>query len=171
LFTFNASGKIKGINEWDGGEPPRFYLARSAVERFCRIRDDVPDLVAEALRKLVAAEAFLNLQTLPKKSQSLPRFHREYVRLLSQPSDAEPSEGPVFVLSKPVIMPSPGVLAITADNAVLLERFLPDWIPDVSHWFPFWASIEDGHAVAVCASVRMTDKSHEAGVESAVAYC
>ena len=41
---------------------------------------------------------------------------------------------------------------------------------DVPHRRPFLAAVEAGHAVSVCASVRITRSAHEAGVETLPAY-
>ena len=54
--------------------------------------------------------------------------------------------------------------------AVILQPMMADWLPDVGHRWPFVAAIEDGQAVAVCASVRISERSHEAGVETAPDY-
>jgi predicted GNAT family acetyltransferase len=51
-----------------------------------------------------------------------------------------------------------------------LQNGLPEWIPDVPYQQPFVAVIVDGQAVAVCASVRITDAAHEAGVETLAAH-
>lgn len=42
--------------------------------------------------------------------------------------------------------------------------------PHIPHRQPFVAVIEDGRAVAVCASVRITRAAHEAGVETVPRY-
>jgi hypothetical protein len=48
----------------------------------------------------------------------------------------------------------------------VLQRYLPDWLPDVSPDSPMAASLQDGDAVSVCCSVRRTPRAHEAGVET-----
>ena len=59
-----------------------------------------------------------------------------------------------------------GVHPIDEGNAYLLRGGLEDWIPDVPHRQPFMAMVEDGNAVAVCASVRISAAVHCAGVET-----
>ena len=61
-------------------------------------------------------------------------------------------------------------VAIGERNAYLLRGGLEEWIPDVLHRKPFVAVVEDGHAVAVCASVRISTAVHCAGVETRPEY-
>ena len=50
-------------------------------------------------------------------------------------------------------------------NADLLRTF-PDWRDEVDERQPFIVSVEDGAAVALCCSVRITSTAHAAGVET-----
>jgi hypothetical protein len=63
-----------------------------------------------------------------------------------------------------------GPIAITEGNADLLRPLLKEWVPDVPLSQPMFALIVEGHAVAVCCSVRRTSMAYEAGVETAVPY-
>ncbi len=58
------------------------------------------------------------------------------------------------------------VVQITEINAHLLETGFGGWLEDVSQCQPFMAWIEEGQAVSMCCSVRITSEIHEAGVET-----
>jgi hypothetical protein len=77
--------------------------------------------------------------------------------------------GPVYMFTHGV-MPSIPPIAIDQDNAHLLREGFEDWLPDVPHRRPFMAVIEDGRAVSICASVRISAAVHCAGVETRVEY-
>ncbi|WP_206601012.1 hypothetical protein, partial [Brachyspira hyodysenteriae] len=63
-------------------------------------------------------------------------------------------------------VPGADVVRVTEANAEVLRPLLPDWLPDVHRSPPLLALVLDGRAVAVCASVRITPRVHEAGVET-----
>jgi hypothetical protein len=77
--------------------------------------------------------------------------------------------GPAYIFAHDVAG-SAAPIAIGEHNAYLLRGGLEDWIPDVPHRRPFLATVEDGHAVAVCASVRISTAVHCAGVETRPEY-
>ena len=52
----------------------------------------------------------------------------------------------------------------------ILQAWMKDWLPDISYRSPFVALLQEGSAVAVCASARMRDGAHEAGVETVSSY-
>jgi predicted GNAT family acetyltransferase len=68
------------------------------------------------------------------------------------------------------VAPARQPVVIDEANADLLRGGLEDWLPDVPHRQPLVAMLEDGHAVSVCASVRITARTHEAGVETLPGY-
>lgn len=55
---------------------------------------------------------------------------------------------------------------VTSDNASLLSPYLEAWRGDVSTCAPLVVALEDGKAVSICGSVRVTEQAHEAGVET-----
>jgi hypothetical protein len=59
---------------------------------------------------------------------------------------------------------------VNGGNADLLYPHFEDWYGEIEDRQPFLALVEDGHAVAICRSVRITPDAHEAGVETATAY-
>ena len=164
MYTHDDRSRIKSINQWDGGVAPRFYLGRTSVSSLWRLRADLPDDLAEKLRALCDNEPGANELT------RAPMHQDEYIRSLAFHAPIECIwAGPAY-LFKTNIVPRTHPVAINEENVELLCGGLEDWIPDVPHRQPFMAMIEDGHAVAVCASVRITDVAHEAGVETLPKY-
>jgi RimJ/RimL family protein N-acetyltransferase len=58
------------------------------------------------------------------------------------------------------------VLAITQSNAEVLRGGFEELVAEVSDWQPVVAIVEDGRAVSMCHSVRITSETHEAGVKT-----
>lgn len=162
LYLWDARQRIFAINQFDGGRVPRFHLARGRCGKLAGFRADLSDDLVRDLTTLVDQESG-TLERLPEKRS-------EYLALLAADEPiTEIWEGPVYVL--PERLPEmTDVVDISAANQRLLQPKLADWLPDVAHRRPFVAAIEDGQAVAVCASVRITELSHEAGVETAPDY-
>jgi hypothetical protein len=57
-------------------------------------------------------------------------------------------------------------ITIGDDNAHLLRGGFDNWMSDVPHRRPFMAMIENDQAVSICASVRISEAVHCAGVET-----
>ena len=57
-------------------------------------------------------------------------------------------------------------VSINKTNGHLLRDGFDDWLADIGYRQPFCAVVEDNRAVSICASVRITDAVHEAGVET-----
>ena len=164
LHRHDRRGRIVEVNQWDGGTPARFTLMRTAEHVICRFRADVPDNLAYALEELCSLE--------PRGQQldNLPVHQHRYRTLLSEHAVVEAvSAGPVYIFTRDVAG-SAAPIVIGARNAHLLGGGLEDWIPDVAHRKPFMAMVEDGRAVAVCASVRISTAVHCAGVETRPEY-
>lgn len=161
LYTHDKCSRIESVNQWDGGVVPCFFLGRTKAGNLWRFRSDLPDDLAVELEGLCRDEP--NIQEFAQA----PLHQDEYARLLSPVEQIW--SGPAYLFSTNVV-PSIDPVAITEANADLLRGGLDDWIPDVAHRRPFVAMIEDGHAVCVCASVRITKAAHEAGVETLSAY-
>jgi GNAT acetyltransferase len=164
LHRHDHRGRVVEVNQWDGGTPARFTLMRTADDVICRFRADVPDDLARTLEELCSQEP--RGQDLEK----LPVHHHRYRTLLSSHAPVEAvSAGPVYIFTQDVAG-SVAPIAIGERNAYLLRGGLEEWIPDVPHRKPFMAMVDDGHAVAVCASVRISAAVHCAGVETRPEY-
>jgi hypothetical protein len=57
-------------------------------------------------------------------------------------------------------------VSINETNGQLLRGGFEGWLADIGYRQPFCAVVEDNRAVSICASVRITDAVHEAGVET-----
>jgi RimJ/RimL family protein N-acetyltransferase len=164
LFRCDGHGRTLSVNQWDGGEPPRFYLGRTTRGNVCRVRADVCERTARELLALVADEPPL------AELRSSPLNEEAYVRLLDTGSERPRTDsGPAWCVATDVV-PARQPVVIDGANAELLRGGLEDWLPDVPHRQPLMAMLEDGRAVSVCASVRITARTHEAGVETLPAY-
>jgi hypothetical protein len=164
LYTHDAHGDLLRINEPRGAVAPRFFVGLTADGAVVRFRGDVDERTRQSLE-----HALRGLETGPS--------------VLHQPLDAEPfraalarsapieniSTGPAFVCPDGIAS-SVEAVRITAHNAECLRPLLSPWLPDVGICEPMMALVVDGQAVAVCASVRITDRAHEAGVDTAIAF-
>jgi hypothetical protein len=125
-----------------------------------RFRDDVaPDL----RRKLEAV-------VIQQHSVDSPRSPGPYADILAGMAPVLKTwTGPAYCFPSGA-PPSIGTVAITEANAELLSPFFQRWIADVRLCQPMIAMTVDGHAVAMCCSVRATNIAHEAGVETTALY-
>jgi hypothetical protein len=162
LFTHNEHERLTGLNQWNGGVAPRFYLGRTVMGNVCRFHANLPDELINKLTALCLEETGDILSELKHKEK--------YIHLLSSHAKVTNVwQGPAYWCStkvKPTTLP----VSITNANSHLLKGGLEDWLPDVPHLDPFVVAVEDGHAVAVCASVRKINEAHEAGVETLAIY-
>jgi RimJ/RimL family protein N-acetyltransferase len=160
LFTRDAAGDLVRVNEPDGAPAPRFFLGRTADGDVLRFRHGV----GAGLRRELAAAAAAD-------DADPPTDAARYEAILARAAPVERTEmGPAFIFpARPPCFPD-GAHRVTRENAELLRRYLPAWLPDVLHDPPMFAVVVDGDAVAVCCSVRQTDAAHEAGVDTAPAF-
>ena len=164
LYTHDSRGRMLAVNEWSGGRPPRFHLGRTVAGNVWRFRDDVPAECVQQLEALCAQEPVWD------GASRLPHLRIELEHALT--ADAPVTQiaaGPAWWFAS-AITPAVAPLAITLANADRLRGGLDAWLPDVPHRHPFMASVADGRAVSVCASVRITPAAHEAGVDTVAAH-
>lgn len=157
LFRHDARGRLIEVNQWNGGVAPRFFLMRMAEGAIARFRQDVPDDLAARLTELCARER------VSDPPPERPAYESEYLgalapaeRVWAGPAFTFPDDPPAFAET----------VAIDEANAGFLGDGFEDWAPDVPHRRPFMAVIEEGRAVSVCASVRISRDVHCAGVET-----
>jgi hypothetical protein len=164
LYVLDAQGRLLRENEPSGGRAPRLFLGRTGAGHELRFRADVDaDLVAELTdisevsRRGPDATANLANPTCADALVQTLAARAPVDRIWTGPAYASHAAAPARF---------DDVVAIDARNAELLEGGLEAWLPDVPHRQPFLAVIEHGRAIALCASVRITDAAHEAGVET-----
>ena len=64
------------------------------------------------------------------------------------------------------VVPNRIPIAIGQENAELLCHYFKNWLPDIAYRQPFMALAEGDNAVSLCASVRISEVVHCAGVET-----
>ena len=161
LFTHDSAGRMLRVNEPNGARAPRFFLGRTTAGDILRFRDDVDDALAAALRDEAS-----RISTSPLDPSPSARFE---ALLASSAPIEHVGSGPAYVFPD-AIAGGDAAVPITRENADLLRAHLPQWLGDVGVSEPMFAVMEDGHAVAVCASVRTTPFAMEAGVETAPGF-
>ncbi|MEZ5558224.1 MAG: GNAT family N-acetyltransferase [Pseudomonadales bacterium] len=162
LYVADRQRRLIEVNQWDGGIAPRFHLLRTREGCFWRFRHDVPERLAAAIGELAAREPPLD------DPRAAPTYRDAYHRLLADGAPIEADwSGPAYGFAQLPSAPDPDVVAIGSSNAELLRPLLEDWLPDVPFRQPFLALVQDGVAVSVCASVRISATAHEAGVATA----
>ncbi|MBV8860025.1 MAG: GNAT family N-acetyltransferase [Acidobacteria bacterium] len=162
LFTHDARGRLLSVNEpWPGAAAaPRLFFGRTRAGNLWRLRADLPDALAAELEALCADE--------PKGAElvDVPRHADAYVRLLGAHAPVRGIEaGPAYRFEE-CPEPSRAVLAVTEANAEVLRGGFEDFLEELPFAQPFVAVVEEGRAVSVCRSVRVTQAAHEAGVET-----
>lgn len=167
LFTHDDLGRIVSINEPGGGPAPRLFFGRTREGSLWRVRHDLPGDMAQPLESLAAREAVTDdLRIEPHNLDAM-------LAVLGKDGEARVGHaGPAYRF--PDHLPAPtGVTRITAANAYLLRQ-MPAYLDDVKRgldaYEPRLAVIEDGVAVAICNSARLTGRAAEAGVETLEGY-
>ncbi|MCY4392291.1 MAG: GNAT family N-acetyltransferase [Chloroflexi bacterium] len=165
LFVHDDRSRIATLNALDGGRAPRFFLGRTPDGNRWRNRDDVPDAVA------VQLEALCEDEPAPADPREPPLHDADYRQVLATHAPIpEVWAGPAYRF--PVDLPPPidGVVRLTASTAALLrDGDLEPWLEDIGQSEPLMALVQDGRAVSICGSVRITPEAHEAGVETSAA--
>jgi hypothetical protein len=160
LFTHDDRSRIKALNQWDGGEAPRFFLGRTKTGNLWRFRADQPDTLVAKL------EALCREEPLPDDPKQAPAHWDAYLRELAFHAPIRRIwTGPAYAFTTDVV-PDVSPEAISRENQDLLRGEMEEWLKDVPHRQPLMAMIVEGRAVSVCASVRITRPAHEAGVET-----
>lgn len=164
LFTYDAAGSLVAINERGGKRAPRFFLGWTARGAIWRVRSDLPPALVVRLGQIVAAERVTDLERPPACLSAVRAALAEHA-----PVDDRQDGGPAYCFPD-LIEERPGAVAVTGENAHVLRRWLPAWLPDVSAELPLMTVLVDGSAVAVCACSRLPGEATEAGVETHPAF-
>ena len=165
LYTWDVAGRITGSNQFTGGDIPRFHLARSRQGNLTAFSSRLQESVVKELQALTDAES------PPGQIDMPPALAGNALKILGRDGAIRSVwQGPVYRFTRLAAPTNPQIVDIDATNADVLARYMDDWLVDVPHRSPFVALVVDGHAVAVCASARMTDTAHQAGVETVPAF-
>jgi RimJ/RimL family protein N-acetyltransferase len=169
MFTHDAAGHMVAINEPGGGPAPRFFLGRSRMGNVWRVRHDLPEATARRLEALAASEHVRD------DLRAEPRHIAAYLEALGADQDVRAVvTGPAYRFPDALPPRPTGITWITHANLDLLR--LLDWDVDalaageLEAWSPMAAIVEDGAAVSLGFSARLTDRVAEAGVNTVDAY-
>lgn len=172
LYTQDAAGQLLRVREHNGGPAPRVFVGRTAVTTECRFRADVPENMRSELIAALAPGADGELPDNPPTGLEAERARLAAI-LARSGSVTGTAAGPAFAFPENLLRHTPrlGVVVRISDaNVELLEPLLPEWIPDVHLSPPLYAVVVNNQAVAVCGSVRITARAHEAGLETATSF-
>jgi hypothetical protein len=160
LYHRDRRGRLVSVNEWTAGPAARFHLMRTARNSFGQFRADLADDLVVRLGELRAQEP------IGRRQGKWPRLRSKYLELLAFHAPvARVWAGPVFTFPDDMAA-DVRTVSINATNGHLLRGGFDDWLPDIRYRQPFCAVVEDNRAVSICASVRITDAVHCAGVET-----
>jgi RimJ/RimL family protein N-acetyltransferase len=161
LFTRDASSRLLFVNEPLSESPaPRLFFGRTAAGNLWRFRADLSDSL------IVEMEALLLDEPVSEEFTREPRHLAAYVRLLETNAPVQRvSMGPAYHFTE-YPEPSRPLLAITEADAERLLGGFEELVEELPSYQPFVALVEEGRAVSVCRSVRITPAAHEAGVET-----
>lgn len=159
LFTVDAMGRLVAVNEPGGAAAPRFFLGRTPEGDAWWFRHDVGDELAREIQAL--SESRRARFEIAQAIDPTP-----LVSLLERDSPVQKTwGGPAFTL--PDHLPGPGdAIRVTPENAAVLSPYLEPWLGDITTCAPMFAVLQDGKAVSLCGSVRVTPQAHEAGVDT-----
>lgn len=164
LFTHDEHGQLRYVNEPNGARAPRFFWGRTNEGSIWCFRSDLPKELASALKALCLSEPVAtDLGESPAHLAACTDILRAHAEI------AQVWMGPAYRFPDRVGW-STNVTSITKQNAGLLRDFFADWVPGIGSIQPCVAVVDDGRAVSVCCSVRISPRAHEAGVETAEGY-
>jgi hypothetical protein len=165
LFTHDSAGNLVDVNEPGGPPAPRLYLAWNEHGVIGRVRHDVPPALADQLAAIVAAQpASDDLDRPPACTAPI------YAALAEHAPVAVEHDGGIEYTFPDQLDARGGTVALGADRAGVLERWLPQWQGYATTGLPLVAVLVEGAAVSVCACVRFPGDTTEAGVETHQAF-
>ena len=160
LFTSDDVGRLVAVNERGGAAAPRFFLGRTAQGNAWWFRHDVDVGVADELDALCRSQP-AGLEVEPGAGSPAP-----FIACLSRQELVRRTwAGPAFRFPSDLPRDETAV-RVTPANATVLCPYLEDWLVDVAAGVPMTVVMDGGQAVSVCCSVRLTQRAHEAGVET-----
>jgi hypothetical protein len=166
-FTHDDRGRMVQTNEPypEARTPaPRLLLAQSSHGYVARIRANVPEDQAARLTSIV--ESLPITEALDSPIAGIDRLREELTR--ESPIAAE-GGGPAYRFPAPIPSRKP-VVRLANDNRELVRETYPWLFDELPHWWPCFAVVADGSAVAVCFSARRGGTAAEAGVETLSAF-
>ncbi len=163
LYTHSREERLVKVNEPQGGPAARLFLGRTTDGNVWRLGAGVPQPLVEQLHALCADEPPLT------ELQAKPRHFHDYLKLLHTSERPERfSVGPAYLV--PEHCGATAAVQITQTNAEPLCTEHPELLALLDARQPCFAIVQQGRAVAICCSVRVTPAAHEAGVDTLPAF-
>ena len=166
LFTQDENRRLRHINEpiGDRKSAPRFFIGYTNEGLICRFRHDLPDNVVAHLKEVAAAEP------MPMNSQKIPRNRRQFEDILQSHAPIKGIwVGPAYRFPEHITPPT-NIVQLSCENSGLLKGDFAEMVSELNSSQPYLAIVEDSQAVAICRSVRLSSRAHEAGVDTLVGY-
>jgi hypothetical protein len=158
LFVHDQSGRMRTINAPRGKPAPAFFLGCTALGNVWRFRFDVSTTLARRLDALANSEP-------PLADPQAPPVTLEAIRRTFAEFGERPQEhtGPVYRFPERLKRPK-GFVEIAEGNEQLLRFGFADLIPTLRMRQPMVAVVQDGVAISVCYSGRLTKYGAQAAV-------
>lgn len=167
LFTRDTAGDLLAINELDpepAGPAPRVYCGLTAGGAVFACRADVPPALRHDIARLCATPP----GDLADPEPFLMALRERLVHHGAGDSAPQIAHGPAYGFPETLAIPADATLMSPGDEALLPPEFpyLATWLRE---YWPCYAVVQNGRAVAVCNSSRRTAHVAEAGVNTVAA--
>ena len=161
LFVLDRNERIARVNSDDGIPTPRFFFGSTTEGNLWRYRFDL----ANETRCELGRQCFLEP---PRADLAAPPENLDaFKEILNKHQPIERLWfGPAYWIPNGDLKSSSEAVQITEENVGVLKEGFPDNARWLQACHPVYAVIRDGKAVSVCLSARVTEKAHEAGVET-----
>ena len=161
LYTYDAAGRMRFRDEPDGERAPRFFLGRTPAGNLWRFRDDLTPATVAELTALAERE-------LAAEDLTQPALHLDgYREVLERDAPIERTyAGPAYRFPHEIAEPAQEIVALAEANSHLLQAEFPEWVDDAAVRPLIFGALHEGRVVSICASVAVTAKGHEVGVET-----
>jgi RimJ/RimL family protein N-acetyltransferase len=160
LYRVDQNERLLSVNEPSNPPAPRLFLGRTRGGHLWRFRYDLPADLARELERLCRSEPVS--ADLPAQ---LAGYQAMRAALRAHGEIRDEWRGPAYRFPDQLDCPE-HVLLIAEQNAqALLPRFARLAAQLGTSW-PCIAVVEEGMAVSVCFSSRISDRAAEAGVET-----
>ncbi|GAC1547427.1 MAG: hypothetical protein NVS2B7_23150 [Herpetosiphon sp.] len=172
LFTHDANGRIRWINEAGERPAPRFFFGRTKEGNLWRLRHDVPLDIVRRVETLAATEPVTqDLRAEPIHLVAYRAALQEHAEIVEQ------GGGPAYYFPDEIdeIQVSGSTVVITEMNIDLLRPLIPQReMEDISRVLsvgqPWVVMVHEGSSATCCYSARKTERVAEAGVWTLEAF-
>jgi hypothetical protein len=164
IFTYDARGRMVGVNSPERRPAPRVFLGCTMAGRVLRFGDALSDAIVSRLRALIESQPAV--EALPVAAAL-----REEVRRMMEVDRSKVREGsgPNYRFPESIALPG-HVVQVAATNIEIVRETYPWLHEELDEWWPCFAVVRDGAAVSVCFSSRIGRSAAEAGVETLPEY-